>query len=112
MGSLADLDPPIALGALDGRYRGVVAPRDHLSEPALNRARVKVEVEWLIHLTDRQVVPVCAASPATRRRGCAPLSTSSAPRRSRRWPAPSESPSTTSRRSSISSGAALDDRPG
>ena len=26
MGSLADLDPPIALGALDGRYRGVVAP--------------------------------------------------------------------------------------
>ena len=58
MGSLADLDPPIALGALDGRYRGVVAPLvDHLSEPALNRARVKVEVEWLIHLTDRQVVP-------------------------------------------------------
>ena len=46
MGSLADLDPPIALGALDGRYRGVVAPLvDHLSEPALNRARVKVEVE-------------------------------------------------------------------
>ena len=56
--SLADLEPPIALGALDGRYRGVVAPLvDHLSEPALNRARVHVEVEWLIHLTDRQVVP-------------------------------------------------------
>ena len=47
MGSLADLDPPIALGALEGRYRGVVAPHvDHLSEPALNRARVKVEGEW------------------------------------------------------------------
>ena len=56
--SLADAHPPIALGALDGRYRGVVAPLvDHLSEPALNRARVHVEVEWLIHLTQRQVVP-------------------------------------------------------
>ena len=30
---------------------------DHLSEPALNRARVHVEVEWLIHLTEREVVP-------------------------------------------------------
>ena len=58
MGSLADLSPAIALGALDGRYRGAVAPLvDHLSEPALNRARVRVEIEWLIHLTDRQVVP-------------------------------------------------------
>ncbi len=56
--SLADVTPPIALGALDGRYRSVVAPLvDHLSEPALNRARVHVEVEWLIHLTDQQVVP-------------------------------------------------------
>ena len=55
---LAESTPPIALGALDGRYRGVVAPLvDHLSEPALNRARVHVEVEWLIHLTERQVVP-------------------------------------------------------
>ena len=56
--SLADAEPPIALGALDGRYRGVVAPLvDHLSEPALNRARVHVEVEWLIHLTEHEVVP-------------------------------------------------------
>ena len=55
---LADAEPPIALGALDGRYRGVVAALvDHLSEPALNRARVHVEVEWLIHLTEREVVP-------------------------------------------------------
>ncbi len=30
---------------------------DHLSEPALNRARVHVEVEWLIHLTEHEVVP-------------------------------------------------------
>ena len=36
----------------------VVAPLvDHLSEPALNRARVHVEVEWLIHLTEHEVVP-------------------------------------------------------
>src|SRR6478736_408417 len=56
--SLADANPHIALGALDGRYRGVVVPLvDHLSEPALNRARVHVEVEWLIHLTEHQVVP-------------------------------------------------------
>ncbi len=58
MVSLADATPPIALGALDGRYRSAVAPLvDHLSEPALNRARTHVEVEWLIHLTDVQVVP-------------------------------------------------------
>ncbi len=58
MGSLADASPPIALGALDGRYRAVVAPLvDHLSEAALNRERIRVEVEWLIHLTAAQVVP-------------------------------------------------------
>ena len=58
MASLADVTPPIALGALDGRYRGAVAPLvDHLSEPALNRMRVHVEVEWLIHLLDHEVVP-------------------------------------------------------
>src|SRR5699024_11603339 len=44
--TLADLTPPIALGPLDGRYRPVVAPlTDHLSEAALNRARLHVEVE-------------------------------------------------------------------
>ena len=58
MASLADASPSIALGALDGRYRGVVAPLvDHLSEAALNRERVRVEVEWLIHLTTNHVVP-------------------------------------------------------
>lgn len=58
MASLADATPPIALGALDGRYRGVVAALvDHLSEPALNRERVRVEVEWLIFLTTHQVLP-------------------------------------------------------
>ncbi|MGZ4634609.1 adenylosuccinate lyase [Oryzihumus sp.] len=57
MASLADATPSIALGALDGRYRGTVAPLvDHLSEAALNRERVRVEVEWLIHLTSHGVV--------------------------------------------------------
>jgi adenylosuccinate lyase len=57
MVSLADASPPVALGALDGRYRPTVAPLvDHLSEAALNRERVRVEVAWLIHLTTGKVV--------------------------------------------------------
>jgi len=56
--SLAAITPPIALGPLDGRYRRVVAPLvDHLSEAALNRARMHVEVEWLIHLCNGRIVP-------------------------------------------------------
>ncbi|HEX7589394.1 MAG TPA: adenylosuccinate lyase, partial [Demequinaceae bacterium] len=56
--TLADLSPALALGPLDGRYRPVVAPLvDHLSEAALNRARLHVEVEWLIHLSDTGAVP-------------------------------------------------------
>ncbi|GMA32803.1 adenylosuccinate lyase [Litorihabitans aurantiacus] len=55
--ALAD-DPTIALGPLDGRYRSDVAPLvDHLSEAALNRARLHVEVEWLIHLTATGAIP-------------------------------------------------------
>lgn len=55
---LADVSPSIALGPLDGRYRGTVALLvDHLSEAALNRARLAVEVEWVVHLTTHQVVP-------------------------------------------------------
>ena len=55
---LAQVEPAIALGPLDGRYRGAVAAHvDHLSEAALNRERVHVEVEWLIHLTLHHVVP-------------------------------------------------------
>ncbi|SEJ59088.1 adenylosuccinate lyase [Demequina mangrovi] len=56
--SLADLEPSIALGPLDGRYRGAVAGLvDHLSEPALNRMRLHVEVEWFIHLCASDAVP-------------------------------------------------------
>ena len=54
---LADASPSIALGPLDGRYRSVSAPLvDFLSEAALNRARVHVEVEWLIHLVQNNVL--------------------------------------------------------
>ncbi|ROS48025.1 adenylosuccinate lyase [Frigoribacterium sp. PhB24] len=46
--------PPQPLSPLDGRYRSSVgALGDHLSEAGLNRARVHVEVEWLIAQTDR-----------------------------------------------------------
>lgn len=55
---LSSLSPAIALTPLDGRYRSVVAPLvDSLSEAALNRARIRVEVEWLIHLTTHEVLP-------------------------------------------------------
>nr|WP_235502380.1 adenylosuccinate lyase [Angustibacter sp. Root456] len=51
-------DAGIALGALDGRYRAVVAPLvEHLSEAALNRERVRVEIEWLAHLSRTGAVP-------------------------------------------------------
>jgi adenylosuccinate lyase len=55
---LSGAEPPYALGPLDGRYRPMAAPLvDHLSEAALNRERVRVEVAWLLHLVDHQVVP-------------------------------------------------------
>ncbi len=58
MASLRDLMPPPALGVLDGRYRTVTGPLvDHLSEPALNRQRLHVEIEWLIYLTEHSVIP-------------------------------------------------------
>ncbi len=58
MVSLAELTPSLALGALDGRYRRAVAPLvDHLCEAALNRQRLHVEIEWLIHQCDHGVVP-------------------------------------------------------
>ncbi|WP_243075895.1 adenylosuccinate lyase [Microbacterium sp. SS28] len=44
------------LSPLDGRYQAAVAGLgDYLSEAGLNRARVEVEVEWLIALTDRSL---------------------------------------------------------
>jgi adenylosuccinate lyase len=44
------------LSPLDGRYRLATAPlAAHLSEAGLNRARVRVEVEWLLALTEAGV---------------------------------------------------------
>lgn len=48
--------PPQPLSPLDGRYRAAVTGlADYLSEAGLNRARVEVEVEWIIVLTDRSL---------------------------------------------------------
>lgn len=56
--SLTDVSPAIALGPLDGRYQSQTAPlTDYLSEAALNRDRVHVEVEWFIYLCGHQVLP-------------------------------------------------------
>jgi len=44
---------PQPLSPLDGRYHGAVAEiGQHLSEAGLNRARIHVEIEWLIRLAD------------------------------------------------------------
>ncbi|WP_292826546.1 adenylosuccinate lyase [Microbacterium sp.] len=48
--------PAQPLSPLDGRYFAAVgALADYLSEAGLNRARVEVEVEWLIALTERSL---------------------------------------------------------
>ncbi|OKL46769.1 adenylosuccinate lyase [Boudabousia liubingyangii] len=55
---LAAVEPPLPLGPMDGRYRAQAAPLiNYLSEAALNRARLQVEVEWLIFLLNNQVLP-------------------------------------------------------
>jgi len=56
--------PPQPLSPLDGRYAPIVAPLgEHLSEAGLNRARVRVEVEWLIALTDEGLFGVAPLAP-------------------------------------------------
>ena len=48
--------PPQPVSPLDGRYRPVVgALGEHLSEAALGRARLRVEIEWLIALAERRM---------------------------------------------------------
>lgn len=48
--------PVQPLSPLDGRYRPAVsALGEHLSEAGLNRARVHVEVEWIIFLTGKSL---------------------------------------------------------
>ena len=51
--NLSRITPAIALSPLDGRYRMQTSPLvDYLSEPALNRERLRVEVEWMILLVN------------------------------------------------------------
>ncbi|MBC7725182.1 MAG: adenylosuccinate lyase [Burkholderiaceae bacterium] len=57
--------PHQPLSPLDGRYRAAVSPLgEHLSEAGLNRARVHIEVEWLIFLTDREMFGSHPLTPA------------------------------------------------
>ncbi len=48
--------PEQPISPLDGRYRVAMGELgEHLSEAGLNRARVRVEVEWLIYLTEHEM---------------------------------------------------------
>lgn len=50
---LTEISPAIALTPLDGRYQKQTAPLvEYVSEPALNRERIRVEVEWMILLAN------------------------------------------------------------
>lgn len=54
--NLSDISPAIALTSLDGRYHAATSPLvEYLSEPALNRERMRVEVEWMILLANGYV---------------------------------------------------------
>ena len=54
------------LSPLDGRYQSAVAELgNHLSEAGLNRARVYVEIEWLIHLANRNLLETNASLEST-----------------------------------------------
>jgi adenylosuccinate lyase len=61
--------PPQPLSPLDGRYFATVSELgDYLSEAGLNRARVEVEVEWLLALTDRSLFGTSPVGDADRAR--------------------------------------------
>lgn len=61
--------PPQPLSPLDGRYFATVSEiGDYLSEAGLNRARVEVEVEWLLALTDRSLFGTSPVSDEDRAR--------------------------------------------
>jgi adenylosuccinate lyase len=48
--------PPQPISPLDGRYRAAVSELgEYLSEAGLNRARVLVEIDWLLYLTDHSM---------------------------------------------------------
>ena len=59
--------PEQPLSPLDGRYRSAVAELgQHLSEAGLNRARIHVEVEWLLYLTDHELFGSTGTTPEQR----------------------------------------------
>ena len=60
-----------ALSPLDGRYAPQAAPlRAYLSESALIRYRVLIEVRWLQHLADEPSIAELAHARLARRRTC------------------------------------------
>ena len=57
--ALSGMNPLYAVSPLDGRYAGRTEPlREYASEAALVRARVQVEVEYLLALADLDVTPL------------------------------------------------------
>ena len=53
-----ELNPLSAISPLDGRYHDKTTPlRFHFSEFGLIRARVEVEVKWLLHLSRQPAIP-------------------------------------------------------
>jgi len=59
---MTDHGPLSAVSPLDGRYAGYTEPlRPHVSERALVRGRVEVEIEYLLALTDLDATPVSVA---------------------------------------------------
>lgn len=57
--------PVQVLSPLDGRYHAAVSDLgEYLSEAGLNRARVQVEVEWLIYLTGHSMFGSSPLSPS------------------------------------------------
>ena len=56
---MTDRSPLDAVSPLDGRYARYTEPlTDHVSEAALMRARVRVEVEYLLALADLEATPL------------------------------------------------------
>ncbi|WP_382308935.1 adenylosuccinate lyase [Herbiconiux sp. UC225_62] len=61
--------PPQPLSPLDGRYRPAVTELgEFLSEAGLNRARVHVEIDWLLYLTDHSMFGSSPLDPELSRR--------------------------------------------
>jgi len=68
MTDLPRSDPLAAVSPLDGRYAGYTEPLvPYASESALMRARVRVEVEYLLALADLDATPLAVDDPAALR---------------------------------------------